>query len=89
VSSINSISAICEKTGANILEVSHVVGLDARIGSKFLKAGLGFAGPCLEKDTRSLVYIAQSLGLEEIAEYWNAVLKINTSQLARFKTKIY
>lgn len=77
ISSINSISAICERTGADITEISKIVGLDTRIGPKFLNSGIGFAGPCLEKDTRSLVYIARSLGLDEVAQYWNSILDIN------------
>ncbi|RDW80441.1 hypothetical protein BP5796_05139 [Coleophoma crateriformis] len=88
VSSINSISAICEKTGADINEVAYSIGLDPRIGSQFLKAGLGFGGSCFKKDVLSLVYLAESLGLEEVAEYWQQVLKINDFQRTRFVRRV-
>src|SRR5208282_3120288 len=68
ISSINSISAICEKTGADIDEVAVSIGLDPRIGNKYLKAGIGFGGSCFKKDILSLVYLAESLGLDEVAD---------------------
>ncbi|KAL3417790.1 UDP-glucose 6-dehydrogenase [Phlyctema vagabunda] len=88
VSSINTISAVCERTGADINEVAYSIGLDPRIGSQFLKAGLGFGGSCFKKDILSLVYLAESLGLEEVAEYWQQVVAINESQLVRFGRRI-
>ena len=84
VSSINSISALCEKTEANIDEVSKSIGMDSRIGSKFLKAGIGFGGSCFKKDILNLVYICKSYGLNEVADYWESVVKINDYQKSRF-----
>ena len=84
ISSINSISAICEKTGANVNEISRAIGMDHRIGSKFLKASVGFGGSCFKKDILNLVYIAESLGLEEVAKYWQSVVDINNYQTNRF-----
>jgi UDPglucose 6-dehydrogenase len=88
ISSINSISAICEKTGADIDEVSKSIGLDPRIGSKYLKAGVGFGGSCFRKDILSLVYLAETLGLEHVAEYWTQVLKVNEWQRERFVKRV-
>ncbi|KAF4628272.1 hypothetical protein G7Y89_g9880 [Cudoniella acicularis] len=88
ISSINSISAICEATGASIDEIALSIGLDPRIGSKFLQAGVGFGGSCFKKDILSLTYLAESLGLPEVAEYWNQVLTINDWQRSRFVRRI-
>jgi len=88
ISSINSISAICERTGANIDEVAKSIGLDTRIGDKFLKAGVGFGGSCFKKDVLSLVYLAESLGLPEVGEYWRQVVSINRYQRDRFVTRV-
>ena len=88
ISSINSISAICEKTGADIEEISHSIGLDPRIGPKILKAGLGFGGSCFRKDIASLTYLAESLGLEEVADYWHSVNHINELQRRRFVQRV-
>lgn len=84
ISSINAISALCEKTQADIVEVANAIGKDSRIGSKFLKAGVGFGGSCFKKDILNLVYICQSYGLAEVAEYWESVVKINGWQENRF-----
>lgn len=84
VSSINAISALCEKTGADVVEVAHAVGLDSRIGPKFLNAGIGFGGSCFRKDILNLVYICRSLGLEDVAAYWQQVVDINEKQKERF-----
>jgi UDPglucose 6-dehydrogenase len=84
ISSINSISALCEKTEADIDEVAYAVGTDSRIGNKFLKAGAGFGGSCFKKDILNLVYICQNYGLNEVADYWESVIKINEWQEARF-----
>ncbi|MDR0931713.1 MAG: UDP-glucose 6-dehydrogenase [Victivallales bacterium] len=84
VSSVNSISALCEKTEANIDEVAGAAGRDSRIGSKFLKASIGFGGSCFKKDILNLVYLCGHYGLPEIAEYWEQVVKINDFQSRRF-----
>ena len=84
ISSINSISALCEKTEADIDEVAYAVGTDSRIGNKFLKASVGFGGSCFKKDILNLVYICQNYGLNEVADYWESVVKINEWQEARF-----
>jgi len=84
ISSINSISALCEKTGADIKEVSYVVGKDSRIGSKFLEASIGFGGSCFKKDILNLVYLCRHYGLYETADYWEGVLRINDYQKDRF-----
>ena len=88
VSSINSISALCEKTDANISEVAKAVGMDGRIGSKFLKAGIGFGGSCFKKDILNLVYLCSYYGLQEVADYWESVIKINEYQQDRFMANI-
>jgi UDPglucose 6-dehydrogenase len=84
ISSINSISALCEKTEADIDEVAHAIGMDSRIGPKFLKASVGFGGSCFKKDILNLVYICDSYGLEKVARYWEAVVEINEWQESRF-----
>ncbi len=83
ISSINSISALCEKTGANIKEVSLAVGSDKRIGEYFLEAGPGFGGSCFKKDISNLVYISNYYGLKETASYWQKVIDINNWQSNR------
>jgi UDPglucose 6-dehydrogenase len=88
VSSINSISELCEVTGANVDEVAHAIGQDSRIGSKFLKASVGFGGSCFQKDLLNLVYIARSYNLTEVANYWEQVILINDHQKTRFAEKI-
>ena len=88
VSSINSLSALCEKTGADIEELSKAIGMDHRIGSKFLKASVGFGGSCFQKDVLNLVYLCRHYGLEEVADYWHQVIKINDYQKDRFAQKI-
>ena len=84
VSSINAISELCEKTGADVQEVSKAVGMDSRVGPKFLKASVGFGGSCFQKDILNLVYIAKSFGLEEVADYWEQVITMNDHQKRRF-----
>ncbi|KAJ1456970.1 UDP-glucose/GDP-mannose dehydrogenase family, NAD binding domain-containing protein [Pelagophyceae sp. CCMP2097] len=84
VSSINSMSALCEATGANIAEISRACGTDPRIGPKFLQASVGFGGSCFQKDILNLVYLCESYGLHECAEYWNWVVKMNDYQKERF-----
>lgn len=88
ISSINSISAICERTGAEVDQVSRAIGLDPRIGPQFLKAGLGFGGSCFRKDIASLTYLAESLGLDDVAHYWRQVNVMNEVQRSRFAGKV-
>ena len=88
ISSINSLSALCEKTGANIEELSKAIGMDHRIGPKFLKASVGFGGSCFQKDILNLVYLCRHYGLDEVADYWHQVIKINDYQKNRFAQKI-
>ncbi len=88
ISSINALSELCEKTGANINEVAKAIGMDSRIGSKFLKASVGFGGSCFQKDILNLVYIAKSYGLHEVADYWEQVIIMNDHQKKRFSSKI-
>ena len=84
VSSINSISALCEKTGADVSEISYAVGSDRRIGPRFLSASIGFGGSCFKKDILNLVYISRSYGLAEVADYWQSVILMNEYQQDRF-----
>ena len=88
VSSINSLSELCEATGANVQEVSKAIGMDSRIGSKFLQVSVGFGGSCFQKDILNLVYIAKSLGLKEVADYWHQVILMNNHQRNRFAKNI-
>ncbi|KAJ5169237.1 UDP-glucose 6-dehydrogenase [Penicillium canariense] len=88
LSSINSISALCEATGAEINEVSAAIGADTRLGSKFLRAGIGFGGSCFKKDVLSLVYLAESLNLQEVGEYWRQVVEMNEYQRNRFSSRV-
>lgn len=88
VSSINSISALCEATGADVSEISRAVGMDDRIGKKFLQASVGFGGSCFQKDILNLVYLCETYGLTECAEYWNQVVKMNDYQKKRFSEKM-
>ena len=88
VSSINALTELCEKTGANISEVANAIGTDSRIGPKFLKASVGFGGSCFQKDILNLVYICKSLGLNEAADYWEQVIIMNNHQRSRFADQI-
>lgn len=88
VSSINAMSELCEKTGADVNEVARAIGMDSRIGPKFLKASVGFGGSCFQKDILNLVYIAKSYGLNEVADYWEQVVIMNDHQKKRFATNI-
>lgn len=88
ISSINAMSELCEKTGANVSEVAKAIGMDSRIGAKFLKASVGFGGSCFQKDILNLVYIAKSYGLNEVADYWEQVIIMNDHQKRRFSNKI-
>ena len=88
VSSINAMSELCEKTGADVNEVAKAIGMDSRIGSKFLKSSVGFGGSCFQKDILNLVYIAKSYGLNEVADYWEQVVIMNDHQKRRFAHNI-
>ena len=83
ISSINSIAALCEATGADVFEVGKAIGTDSRIGSKFLKAGPGFGGSCFQKDILNLVYLCRHYGLDEVAAYWQQVVELNAWQQHR------
>jgi len=89
ISSINSLSALCEKTGADIQELSKAIGMDHRIGPHFLNASVGFGGSCFEKDILNLIYLSRYYNLEEVAEYWHQVIKINNFQKNRFAKMIF
>lgn len=88
ISSINSISALCEATGADVDEVGLAIGMDSRIGPKFLKASVGFGGSCFQKDILNLVYLCEHFGLPEVAAYWESVVKMNDWQKSRFTRQI-
>ena len=88
ISSINAMSELCEKTGADVSEVARAIGMDSRIGPKFLKASVGFGGSCFQKDILNLVYIAKSYDLNEVADYWEQVIIMNDHQKRRFSDKI-
>ena len=84
ISSINSISALCEKVEADVNEVSKAIGMDQRIGSRFLEASVGFGGSCFRKDILHLAYLCEYYGLPEVAEYWESVVRMNDYQINRF-----
>ncbi|RKP08122.1 UDP-glucose/GDP-mannose dehydrogenase family, NAD binding domain-containing protein [Thamnocephalis sphaerospora] len=88
ISSVNALSAICEATGADVDEVAYACGLDSRIGPKFLKASVGFGGSCFQKDILNLVYLAETLHLPQVAEYWRQVVSMNEYQKQRFAERI-
>ncbi|MCX8492849.1 MAG: UDP-glucose 6-dehydrogenase [Chthoniobacterales bacterium] len=88
ISSINSISALCEATGADVDEVARAIGKDSRIGPKFLKASVGYGGSCFQKDILNLAYLCEHYDLPEAAAYWESVVKINDWQKSRFTGRI-
>lgn len=88
ISSINSISALCEATGADVSEVAMAIGTDSRIGPKFLRSSVGFGGSCFQKDILNLVYLCEHFGLREVADYWRQVVIMNDYQKRRFTEKI-
>jgi len=88
ISSINSISALCEATGADVDEVANAIGRDSRVGPKFLKASVGFGGSCFQKDILNLAYLCEHFGLPEVAAYWESVVRMNDWQKHRFAAKI-
>ena len=83
ISSINSIAAFCEASGADVREVARAIGTDSRIGPKFLNAGPGFGGSCFQKDILNIVYLCRHFGLPEVADYWESVVVLNTWQQHR------
>ncbi|MBC2602332.1 nucleotide sugar dehydrogenase [Puniceicoccus vermicola] len=88
ISSINSISALCERTDADVEEVGRAIGMDSRIGSKFLRSSVGFGGSCFQKDILNLVYLCDFFGLPEVADYWRKVVEMNNYQKRRFVRRI-
>lgn len=88
ISSINSISALCEATGADVDEVAYAIGKDTRIGAKFLKSSVGFGGSCFQKDILNLVYLCRHFGLTEVASYWESVVSMNDYQKRRLSKRI-
>ena len=88
VSSINAISALCERTGADVDEIARAIGKDSRIGAKFLKSSVGFGGSCFQKDILNLVYLCRHFNLPEVADYWEQVIKMNDYQKYRFAKNI-
>lgn len=88
ISSINSISALCERTGADVNEIARAIGSDSRIGSKFLKTSVGFGGSCFQKDILNLVYLCRHFNLPEVADYWEQVIRMNDYQKSRFADHI-
>ena len=88
ISSINSISAICESSGADIQQVSRAIGSDSRLGDKFMQPSIGFGGSCFQKDINNLIYLCETLNLPEVAEYWQQVILINDYQKRRFASKV-
>ena len=89
ISSINSVSAICEVTGADVNEVARAIGTDQRIGPQFLRASIGFGGSCFQKDILILEYICECLNLKEVADYWHQVIQLNDYQKIRFARRIH
>jgi UDPglucose 6-dehydrogenase len=88
ISSINAISNLCEKTGADVSEVAFAIGTDKRIGPRFLRAGVGFGGSCFRKDILNLVYLCEFYGLPEVAAYWEQVVTMNEYQMSSFVSKM-
>ena len=88
VTSINSIAALCEPTGAHVTEVAEAIGFDSRIGSKFLSPSPGFGGSCFQKDLLNLVYLSKYYGLDEVSDYWEQVIKLNNWQKKRISSII-
>jgi len=88
ISSINAISALCEKTEADVAEVARAIGMDSRIGARFLRASVGFGGSCFKKDILNLVYLCEFYGLDEVAAYWEQVVQMNEYQQTAFVSKM-
>ncbi len=88
ISSINSIGALCETTGADVREVARAIGTDSRIGAKFLDSGPGFGGSCFKKDILNLVYLANHFGLPEVGNFWEGVVDLNNWHQKRISNLI-
>eukprot|EP00877_Chromochloris_zofingiensis_P011538 jgi/Chrzof1/6638/Cz19g03190.t1 len=88
ISSVNAISALCEATGADVQQVAYAIGMDSRIGPKFLNASVGFGGSCFQKDILNLCYVCESVGLKEVADYWYQVVSMNDYQKKRFVERV-
>jgi UDPglucose 6-dehydrogenase len=88
ISSVNAISALCEATGADVGQVSHAIGMDSRIGPKFLQASVGFGGSCFQKDILNLCYVCETVGLKEVSDYWYTVVAMNDYQKQRFVERV-
>ncbi|CAD7705387.1 unnamed protein product [Ostreobium quekettii] len=88
ISSVNAISALCEVTGADVQQVAHAIGMDSRIGRRFLNASVGFGGSCFQKDILNLCYVCETLGLQKVADYWHSVVSMNDYQKQRFVERI-
>ncbi len=88
ISSVNSIAAICEASGADVEQVAQAIGADSRIGNKFLQASVGFGGSCFQKDLNNLIYLCETLNLTEVAAYWQQVISLNDYQRRRFANLI-
>src|SRR6184192_3980353 len=86
ISYINAVSVICEAAGANVQEVANGMGMDDRIGRRFLNASLGFGGSCFPKDLSAFIQIAQQVGYD--FGLLKEVQKINKEQMERFIKKI-
>ncbi len=84
ISSINAMSALCEASGADVKDVARAIGMDVRIGARFLNASVGFGGSCFKKDVLNLVYLCRHYGLAQVADYWESVVRMNEYQQARF-----
>ena len=88
ISSVNSFGMVCEKVGADVRKIAEAVKTDHRIGSHMLNASVGFGGSCFQKDIAHLVYLAKTLGLDHVAQYWMSVLTINQVQKDSFAKRI-
>jgi UDPglucose 6-dehydrogenase len=87
ISYANVIADLCEKIGADVEEVTHAMGLDPRIGTQFLKAGLGFGGFCFPKDVQAFIHLSASVGVD--FELLKATERVNKQRIDRFLEKIH
>jgi len=87
ISYANVIADLCERIGADVEEVTHAMGLDPRIGTQFLKAGLGFGGFCFPKDIQAFIHLSASVGVD--FQMLKAAEKVNKQRLDRFFEKIH
>ncbi len=87
ISYANVIADLCERIGADVEEVTHAVGLDPRIGTQFLKAGLGFGGFCFPKDIQAFIHLSSTVGID--FEMLKAAEKVNKQRIDRYFEKIH